>query len=176
MTAAPAHLAGVRRDPGLQARRAALALLLAGLAGCAVPPRRPPPPGVQSWSGRLALAVEGRRDQAFSAGFELTGAPRAGELKLFNPFGGTLGVLAWTPEGATLRADGRTRQFASLDEVATEVTGAAIPIAALFDWLEGRPTAVPGWTVDLDALPEGRLRARRLSPAPVADLRIAFGD
>lgn len=162
-------------DPALPGRRAALVVLAAALAGCATP-RPAPPPGVQAWSGRLALAVEGRSDQSFSAGFELRGAPEAGELTLFNPLGGTLGVLAWEPGRAILRANGGTREFASLDEVAIEVTGAAIPITALFDWLEGRPTAVAGWTVDVTQLPQGRLRARRTDPAPAADLRIALND
>ncbi|MGV3492293.1 MAG: outer membrane lipoprotein LolB [Ramlibacter sp.] len=151
---------------------AALALLL---AGCAVPPRTAVAPGVKSWVGRLALAVEGQASQSFSAGFELKGAPEAGELALYNPLGGTLAVLAWAPGSATLRgADGDTRQFPSLDALAQEATGATIPVAALFDWLEGRATPVEGWQPDLSRVADGRLAARRTAPPPVADLRVVF--
>lgn len=151
---------------------AALALLL---AGCAVPPRTPVAPGEKSWAGRLALAVEGQASQSFSAGFELKGAPEAGELALYNPLGGTIAVLAWSPGNATLRgADGGTRQFPSLEALAQEATGAPIPVAALFDWLEGRATPVEGWQPDLSRVAGGRLAARRVAPPPVADLRVVF--
>jgi outer membrane lipoprotein LolB len=149
-----------------------VALLLAVLAGCATPRRAEAPPGVQVWSGRLALNVDGA--QPFSAGFELKGAPAAGELALFTPLGGTAGVLTWAPGSASLKSGRETRQFPSLDALATEVTGTPLPIAALFDWLEGRATEVPGWQVDLSQVAQGRLRAQRTSPPPAADLRVAF--
>jgi outer membrane lipoprotein LolB len=150
----------------------AVALLIAVLAACATPRHAEAPPGVQVWSGRLALNVDGA--QPFSAGFELKGAPAAGELTLFTPLGGTAGVLAWSPGSASLRSSKETRQFASLDELATEVTGTPLPIAALFDWLEGRATAVPGWQVDVSQVGQGRLRAQRATPPPAADLRVVF--
>jgi outer membrane lipoprotein LolB len=55
-----------------------------------------------------------------------------------------------------------------------EATGSAIPVAALFDWLEGRNTAVPGWQADLSELGQGRLRAQRMQPPPAADLRVVL--
>jgi outer membrane lipoprotein LolB len=148
-----------------------LALLL---AACATPPRPAAPPGVQVWTGRLALNVEGRAGESFSAGFELKGAPQAGELSLFNPLGGTVAVLAWAPGSAVLRSGGNTRQFPSLEALAEEATGAPIPIAALFDWLAGKATPVAGWQADVSQVAEGRLRARRVDPPPLADLRVAF--
>ena len=147
-----------------------LALLLAVLAGCATPRRAEP--GVQVWSGRLALNVDGA--QPFSAGFELKGAPASGELTLFTPLGGTAGVLTWEPGSATLKSGRDTRQFPSLEALATEVTGTPLPIAALFDWLQGRATEVPGWQVDVSQVAQGRLRANRVTPPPAADLRVAF--
>ena len=144
------------------------------LAGCATPPRPAAPPGVQVWTGRLALNVEGRAGESFSAGFELKGAPETGELTLFNPLGGTVAVLAWAPGSALLRSGGKTREFPSLDALAEEATGAPIPIAALFDWLAGKATPVAGWQADVSQVAEGRLRARRTDPPPVADLRLAF--
>ena len=144
------------------------------LAGCATPPRPVVPAGVEVWTGRLALSVEGQASQSFSAGFELKGAPENGELSLFNPLGGTVAVLAWAPGSAVLRSGGSTREFPSLDALAEEATGAAIPITALFDWLAGRATPVAGWQADVSQVGEGRLRARRVAPPPVADLRVAF--
>ena len=144
------------------------------LSACAAPPRAPAAPGAQAWTGRLALAVEGQASQSFSAGFELKGAPGEGELTLYNPIGGTLAVLAWSPGTATLRAGGTSRQFASLEALAQEATGAPLPVAALFDWLAGKATPVEGWEVDVTQAAEGRLRARRNAPPPAADLRVVF--
>jgi outer membrane lipoprotein LolB len=144
------------------------------VAGCAVPPRTPVAPGLQVWSGRLALTVEGQSSQSFSAGFELKGAPEAGELSLFNPLGGTIAVLGWSPGTATLKANGNTRQFPSLEALAQEATGAPLPVAALFDWLGGKPTPISGWEPDVSQVADGRLRARRTDPPPPADLRVLF--
>lgn len=151
-----------------------LLLCAALLAGCAVPPRTPTPAGVESWNGRLALSVEGRADQSFSAGFELKGAAEAGELTLTNPLGGTVAVLAWAPGQATLRSGGKVREFPSVEALALEATGAEIPVTALFDWLDGKPTPVPGWEPDLTRLSDGRLQARRTDPPPPAQLRVLF--
>jgi outer membrane lipoprotein LolB len=148
-----------------------LALLL---AACAAPPRTPTPPGVQSWSGRLALNVQGQSNQSFSAGFELKGAPERGELTLTNPLGGTVAVLDWAPGVATLHSNGTTREFDSLADLAQEATGAPIPVAALFDWLRGKPTPVEGWQPDVSQVAKGRLHARRTDPPPPADLRLVF--
>jgi outer membrane lipoprotein LolB len=156
----------------LRAAGAAVACALL-LAACAAP-RTPTAPGVQTWNGRLALNVEGRASQSFSAGFELKGAPETGELTLTNPLGGTAAILSWAPGRATLQSGGSTRQFASLEALAQEATGAPIPVAALFDWLAGRATAVEGWEVDVSQVADGRLRAHRSAPPPPADLRIVF--
>jgi outer membrane lipoprotein LolB len=156
------------------ARWWALAGAVLLLAACATPPKPIAPAGVQAWSGRMALTVEGQAAQSFSAGFELKGAPEAGELTLLNPLGGTVAVLAWSPGTATLRSNGKTREFASLEELAQEATGAPLPVASLFDWLAGKPTPVPGWEADVTQVDEGRLRARRTDPPPPADLRVVF--
>jgi outer membrane lipoprotein LolB len=149
------------------------ALLLALLAGCATPQRPQAPTGSPVWTGRLALTVEG--GQPFAAGFELKGGPEAGELSLTTPLGGTAGVLAWAPGSATLRSgNGKQRQFASLDALVADVTGTPLPVAALFDWLQGKATEVPGWQVDVSQVAQGRLRAQRSAPPPLADLRVAF--
>lgn len=148
---------------------------LVALSGCATPPR---PPGASDengpWSGRLALRVKGSASQSFAAMFELQGTAEAGELTLAGPLGGTLAVLAWTPGSATLRSNGQTRSFPSVDALVTQATGAAIPVAALFDWLRGRNTPVPGWRANLSQLAQGRISAVRHDPQPEADLRVAL--
>jgi outer membrane lipoprotein LolB len=153
-----------------------LAAAIVVAAGCASPPRTagPADPQTGPWSGRLALQVEDNQSQSFSAGFELKGSARAGELALHSPLGGTLALLAWAPGSATLRANGQTRDFDSVDALVAHATGAAIPLAALFDWLRGIDTPVAGWQADLSLLGQGRLRAQRLQPPPLADLRVVL--
>ena len=159
------------------ARRLAACCMALLLAACATPQRTiaPAVPGDVLRTGRLALAVQDQPGQSFSAGFELRGQPASGELTLLNPLGSTVAVLRWRPGGATLEAQGRQpRQFASLDDMVQEATGAVVPVAALFDWLAGVPTPVPGWEPDLSGLPDGRLRAHRVQPPPAADLRVVL--
>lgn len=153
-----------------------LAFAIVVAAGCASPPRTTVPADAATgpWSGRLALQVEDNQSQSFSAGFELKGSARVGELTLYTPLGGTLALLAWAPGSATLRANGGTRDFNSVDALVAHATGAAIPVAALFDWLRGINTPVAGWQADLSLLGQGRLRAQRLEPPPQADLRVVL--
>jgi len=48
-----------------------------------------------------------------------------------------------------------------------------LPIEALFDWLQGRATDVPGWAADLSTLAQGRLQAvRAAGELPRVELRI----
>ena len=160
-------------------RLAALVLVAAVLAaGCAAPPVATPPPelaNAQLRSGRLALSVPDQPSQSFSAAFELRGQPEAGQLTLLNPLGTTLAVLRWRPGSAVLEAQGREPQaFPSLEAMLEKATGAAIPVAALFDWLAGIATPVPGWEADLSGLADGRLRAQRKAPPPLADLRVVL--
>ncbi len=144
------------------------------LLGCATPPPIVPATGSADgyWRGRLALRIETAEPSAFFASFELSGHAESGELLLSTPLGGTLAQLRWTPQQALLRSNGETRSFDSLDALAEEATGTAIPITALFAWLQGRPAMADGWQADLSQLAEGRLLARRSAPAPAAELRL----
>ncbi|WP_137893259.1 lipoprotein insertase outer membrane protein LolB [Ramlibacter sp. 2FC] len=149
----------------------ALPLAAALLAGCAQPPRSAPPgPGV--WSGRLALQIASEPPQSFAAGFELRGRADEGELLLTSPLGNTLALMSWSADSARLRQGTEERRYESLDALASEITGAPIPVRALFDWLEGHATVADGWQADLTRLAEGRLLARRAEPAPAAELRL----
>lgn len=155
--------------------RSWLALLaLVMLAGCAAPVRTPAPPDVKVWVGRLSLNVAERPGDSFSGGFELKGAPETGELTLYTPLGGVAARLAWTPGEATLRSGNEERKFPSLEALVRDATGSPLPVTALFDWLEGRATEIAGWEADVSQLAQGRLRARRNAPPPVAELRVAL--
>jgi outer membrane lipoprotein LolB len=170
MTARPAL-----RPPSRWAGWAAgLALMM--LAGCATAPQPTGPADVMTgpWSGRLALRVQDKPAESFSAGFELKGNAQAGELSLYSPLGGMMALLDWQPGSATLRTGGEPRQFASVDSLVAQVVGEPIPVAALFDWLRGLDTHVPGWRADLSQLAQGRLSAKRLQPPPEADLRLVL--
>lgn len=122
----------------------------------------------------MALQVQDKPGDSFSAGFELKGMVSAGELTLFTPLGGTAALLKWAPGEATLETGGQTRRFESIDALVAAATGSPLPVAALFDWLAGTDTPVAGWQADLSGLREGRLQARRQVPAPVADLRLVL--
>ncbi|TXK27877.1 outer membrane lipoprotein LolB [Ottowia sp. GY511] len=126
------------------------------------------------WSGRLALNVASEPPQSFSAGFELSGQPDKGELRLTSPLGNILGVMQWQPGQALLSQGEQVRQFDSVEALAAEVTGAPIPVRALFAWLRGQPEEVTGWQADLGQLPAGRLSAQRQMPLPTAELRIVL--
>ena len=141
------------------------------LTGCASP--RPRPSDTTSfWSGRLALQLQSTPPQSWSASFELQGSAEQGQMTLLSPIGTTLARLSWTPQVALLEQGQDKTESSNLQSLSQRLTGTDLPIAALFEWLEGKAADVPGWQVDFSAHPEGRLTARRSTPAPEAVLRI----
>lgn len=149
--------------------------LSAVLWGCANRAQRAEGVASDFWEGRLALTVpeQGMQSsQNFSASFELSGRPEAGLMQIFGPFGQTVARLQWTPQSAQLLQSGSVQTFDSLPTLTTALTGQDLPIQALFDWLEGRPTEVSGWLVDLSAHAQGKILAKRLNPA--AELKLLF--
>jgi outer membrane lipoprotein LolB len=160
---------------GLRLAAATLfAALILLLGGCAQTPLRASvaSSGDTYWHGRLALRVDTLQPTSYYADFELSGQAREGELRLTTPLGTTLAQLRWNPQQALLIRSGETRTFETLDALATEATGTAIPVAALFQWLRGQPAAADGWQADQSMLSEGRLIARRQQPEPAAELRL----
>lgn len=126
------------------------------------------------WAGRISLQLQSEPPQAFFAGFELKGRASNGELTLISPLGSILGIMRWSPTEAVLEQGGSTKRFASTDELLLQITGAAVPLPALFDWLAGINTVAPGWVADLSQQANGRITAKRTAPAPQADLRIVL--
>ena len=132
-------------------------------------------PQREEWAGRISLQVASEPAQSFSASFELKGRAENGELTLISPLGNVLAVLRWSPGQALLdRGSEDIQRFASLDELMERATGAAIPLSALFAWLQGNNATASGWVADLTRHGEGRFSARRTLPAPEANLRVVL--
>ena len=132
-------------------------------------------PQREEWAGRISLQVASEPVQSFSASFELKGRAENGELTLISPLGNVLAVLRWSPGQALLdRGSEDIQRFASLDELMERATGAAIPLSALFAWLQGKNAMASGWVADLTRHGEGRFSARRTLPAPEANLRVVL--
>lgn len=93
---------------------------------------------------------------------------------LLNPLGNIVARVQWSPGQASAQQGTQTRQASSLDELTQDLLGTSLPIAALFDWLQGKPTVAAGWQADLDGRSEGRILARRTDPLPEASLRIVL--
>ena len=143
------------------------------LAGCAT--QRPPGADPAAfWSGRLGLHLQTDPPQNWSTSFELQGSAGQGQMLLLSPIGTTLARLSWTPQSALLEQGQDKTESRNLQSLSQRLTGTHLPIAALFDWLAGLDTEVPGWHVDMSAHPQGRLTARRHSPEPEAVLRIVL--
>jgi outer membrane lipoprotein LolB len=153
------------------------------LSACATPA----PDGDGAWiNGRLALKVAAtgeRPAQSVNAGFALRGNGDSGALRLLSPLGTQLAEARWAPGRATLvSAQGESR-FDDLDALSREVLGEPLPLAALPDWLAGRPwrgaASTPttsgfvqlGWQVELARFGDGYLEASRAA-APAVQLRV----
>jgi outer membrane lipoprotein LolB len=163
-------------------RAVCAALLLAGLfiAGCAVPALSTTSihPEMSPWRGRLAVRIDADQPQtqaqSFSAEFELSGNAQFGELTLFTPLGTTAATLRWSAQTAALRNNGEVRYFESLNALIKQTLGTEVPVAALFAWLAGDNMEAAGWSADLSQQASGRITARRLQPAPLAELRVVL--
>ena len=174
--------------------RARLASLLVAcisaalLSACALAPPSDAVRG-ETLSGRLAIKVDASDAapaRSVSAAFELQGGPNAGRLDLSTPLGSVLAQARWSPGSVVLATPHGDTHFADLDALTSEVLGESLPVAALFDWLNGRPwpgapsvTSVPpaepgfeqlGWTVSLARFDEAWISARR-ERAPVVSVR-----
>lgn len=159
------------------------------LAGCAIAPKAIDGVGGETLSGRLAVRVEaadGVPARSVSAAFELQGDARNGRLDLSTPLGSVLAQARWAPGRVVLATPQGETRFDGLDALTREVLGESLPVAALFDWLRGRPwpgaastpslaPAEPGfeqlgWVVSLARFDDAQVAARR-ERAPVVTVR-----
>ena len=160
--------------PWLQ--RAVLALWVGSVVACANVPtagtRAATTGADMQWQGRLSVSVRSDPPSITSAAFQLSGTPEEGELQLFSPLGTTVAQLQWQPGSAHLHRGASPEVFASVEALTEQLTGSALPLRALFDWLQGRDSPSPGWVVDLSGLGQGELRAQREHPLPMVSLRL----
>lgn len=157
-------------------RHLRLGLLLAAaawLSGCATPNRQTPH-SPAFWAGRIGVQIQSQPPQSLSAAFELQGSAERGELLLLSPIGSTLAQLSWSPQTASLNQGGRQWASHSLDDLTTQLSGTPLPVAALFDWLNGQASTPAGWQVDLSQWGQGRIQAERQTPAPAVQLKVVL--
>ncbi len=136
-------------------------------------------------AGRLSVRVDATASapvQSVSGSFELHGTPSAGRLNLATPLGTVLAQARWTERQAWLKTPEAETAYVNLDVLTRDMLGESLPVAALFDWLRGRPwpgaTSQPlatgfqqlGWEVDLARFAEGWVHARR-TQAPTVVVR-----
>jgi outer membrane lipoprotein LolB len=153
------------------------AVLLGALTGCANPVRQlTPTTDTSYWSGRMSVHVLDSPPQTTSGSFELQGNADNGELVLLTPLGNIVARVQWDASHAKITQGSQTRQADSLDSLIQDLLGTNLPIAALFDWLNGQETRTQGWSADLSARSNGKILAHRTSPLPEASLRIVLDE
>lgn len=155
------------------------ASLLIGLVltGCAHRPPTSTPASIvlaplNEWQGRLYVTVFTDPPTSVGARFLLQGDARNGTLDLYSPLGTTFAALQWSPLRAQLDDGRESQHFDSLAALTEKVTGTALPMVAIFEWLQGQEVAIAGWQTDFSAAQKGNFQARRLSPQPEVTLRI----
>jgi outer membrane lipoprotein LolB len=160
----------IQRRPCLRVLSAAglwSALLMGGCASTVQP-------GLRLWSGRLAVTVHDTPAQHVSVSFELEGSADSGSLTLLSPLGTTVARVRWSPQGALWQRGNEWESRPTLGELTRELMGTELPVADLFQWLNGQATNTEGWQVDLSRHSDGRIHAQRQSPLPRAELRLVF--
>jgi outer membrane lipoprotein LolB len=177
----PAALAGT-----VPQRRHVLAIAGALLANTGCSLLQPAKPQVGWTQGRLLVRVDATSRQAaqsVSAAFELTGDSQRGELRLLSPLGTRMATATWAPGRVLLTTLTGEQRFDTLEQLSQQALGQNVPLAALPDWLKGRPwTQAPhqarpdgfeqlGWSVNTTQQSQGRLDALR-SSAPAVLLRV----
>lgn len=172
----------------MSVRLAGLALAALLLSGCAGLQREAAPSAVQGdlrLSGRLSVQVSGRKDGG-NAAFELLGSPDSGRLELSTPLGSLVARARWSRAEVLLQTPQEERRYEDLDALTREMLGEAVPVAALFDWLRGRPWpktqsqpldapaqgfAQLGWQIDLSRFDKDGLIVATRPAEPAVTLR-----
>ena len=159
------------------------------VAGCASVPGSAERLAGDLISGRISIRVDASDhadSRVMNTAFELEGNARFGRLNLSTPFGTVLAQVSWSPGQALLVTPEERTPYADLDALTAQLLGESVPVAALFDWLRGRPwpdaasqpdleAAGPGfrqlgWEVSLANFTDALVSARR-ERAPVVTVR-----
>jgi outer membrane lipoprotein LolB len=101
-------------------------------------------------------------------------------LRLFTPLGTQVALARWSAGDVRLLSSEGEARFATLEDLSRQVLGEALPLAALGDWLRGRPwPEVPaeplpggsfrqlGWEIVLSRRDDGHIRFTRAAPPQV---------
>ncbi len=169
-------------------RAAATWLLAISVSGCASV-GNPALQDADSIAGRLSIKVDAHDNvpaRNVSGSFELQGTPKAGQLNLSSPLGTVLAQARWVNRQAWLTTSDGEVAYPDLDTLTQQMLGQSLPVAALFDWLRGRPwPGAPshdpesladkgfqqlGWSVSLARFDEGWISAQR-QQAPQVTVR-----
>lgn len=131
-------------------------LLVAAVAGCAVPPPRPgagrASPDAFELRGRLGVR---HGNDGFSGSLLWRHVQGADRLELFNPLGGVQARLSRDASGATLEtAEGERRSEADAAALSRALLGWELPLEALRHWTFGR--AAPGSPAQMEHDAAGR--------------------
>jgi outer membrane lipoprotein LolB len=165
----------------------AVVAITIGLTACVSAPTANGYDSNTPWlQGRLLVRVEASAEQlarSASATFELRGSGKQGQLRLLSPLGTGLATAQWAPGQASLTTPTGTTTFATLDELSQQALGEPLPLAALPDWLAGKPwSEAPhqpqdggfeqlGWQVQTSRRAEGVIEAKRMA-LPAVWLRV----
>ena len=158
------------------------------MSACATRQPVPTRPGQQTHSGRMSVRIaagRGQGERAVTLLFELRGQPQAGAIEFGTPLGSIVAQARWSPSEVVLTTPQGEQAFADLDSLSRETLGEVLPLAALFDWLQGRPWPEAaskaeagsqafdqlGWRVDVSELGQARLSAQR-AQAPAVQVRV----
>lgn len=161
-------------------RHLTLLALASVLGACASVGERGPAASGPTISGRLSVRVDATTttpSNAISGNFELAGTPSAGRLDLSSSLGTVMAQARWAPGRAVLVTPQGETTYPDLDALTVQMLGERLPVAALFDWLRGRPwNGAPstsntppadngfeqlGWNVSLARFSEGWISAER---------------
>lgn len=136
-------------------------------------------------SGVIAVRIDEKPVRQFSADFDLQGDAQQGLLRLSGPLGATAAEARWSSAGATLVTAQGSQSYPDTDSLAQAALGERLPLAALIDWLRGRPWPMApsepadfgfaqlGWRIDLSRFGQGWIEARRdLAPAVTVRARV----
>lgn len=167
----------------MRAGAAAVWFAAAFIAGCASVPG---PSSSALISGRMSVQVDAQTGDAprnMTAAFDLEGDAERGSLSLATPLGTRIAQARWSPQHVVLVTSKGETAYADLDALTRELVGEALPVAAFFDWLRGRPwpgapseALAPaqgtgfsqlGWQVLLAGADRGAIVARRDAPPAV---------
>ena len=166
-------------------RYSVITITLAIVTACTTPNQLKNIEETMYFAGRLSLTEVSdshnpaqQNTQSWTAHFELAGTPEHGKLMLYTPVGTTVAKVVWQNKQAFVEPSNGIEYFSGLDEISSTYFHQDIPITALFDWLQGKPTQqdIKGWEVDLTRADRGIIKAERLTPQPRVTLKAVVDE